>query len=77
MEGVAYALGNPAELPAEIRRACVMIALDVSTSNGTFRVSRRTDALYPVTVTGMRPEQDALLIDNAKTWSEWSGGSPG
>ncbi len=69
LEGIAYALGNPAELPVEVRSACSAVVLEMKKETGeTARVTRQTDRLYPVNVQEVGKDVE---LGSAGAWSEW------
>ncbi len=71
MKGIAYALGNVAELPAEVRAHCSAAVLQVRSPDGSVcRISRDTSRSYPVTVSNVDADRPVTL-DTAEAFSEW------
>jgi hypothetical protein len=70
MEGIAYALGNDAHLPVEVRTNCDNVTLEIVSRRGeSFRLTRATERCYPVLVEGS--DFPDLVLETAAEWSKW------
>jgi len=71
MEAIAYALGNPTDLPAEVRSRCSEVVLGIRSADGTeCEVARTTDRQYPATIR-LGNTGAATVFEDARAWSEW------